>query len=354
MILGLLIGVVLNLFFPGPGNGIEIYPEWTGNIGNIRDIEKAPNLPESRLKNFIVKHDKYLYLLGGDGRVLNEVQTSDSITALSGNGKYYIKYPKLSKEIEFHNIAGERFWRMKSKEYPYLSYNARMIFLMNSDHSSVRIVDHNGNEIGAKEIIGRLCTVLSFSEITDFGGLGFLDGSFYILNESGKTIYEGITPAGNAVKGISISSNGVYASVHYGGVEKDHIRIINIQDSEYENVGLKNVHTAKTSIYVTNNGYVTVNDVDNILCFSDSGSMEYNIRIPKKRYGSSTIGYNNGIYSATYTKTDGESKLILYKDNGSILLSKTFPDETFLNASLKSDLIFLRGSDNLYCYRIRQ
>jgi len=49
---------------------------------------------------------------------------------------------------------------------------------------------------------------------------------------------------------------------------------------------------------------------------------------------------------------NGTSKLIMYNDEGVILFSREFPSESFLDATLRDGLLFLRGSDNIYCYSI--
>lgn len=349
---GVLIGAILNIFFLQPLGGIKIYPEWHAKIDDIERIKQSRNVSAKNPARFFIKKNDSAYIIKGDGSLLLKTEIADYLTAFSGNGRYYIKFKKVDTDIEFYNINGDRFWKKKARDYPYLSYNGKLIFLMNGDHSRIRILDYNGNEIGENQIVGRMCTVLSFSEQSDYGGLGFLDGSYYAVDKNGKIILSGTTPSGTMVKGMAISSNGAFAVIHYGDTEKDFIKIIHIQESEYKNIRLSNVHPVKTSIYINNNGYVTIIDIDNIFHISNNGKIEYNIKIPAKRYGFSAISYNKGLYSVSYSKTDGGSKLILFKENGTILLSKEFRAESFLQSVIKKNVIFLRGSDNLYCYSI--
>lgn len=237
-------------------------------------------------------------------------------------------------------------------EKPFLSYNGRLVFLLNGDHSAIRIFDTNGNVIG-EEISGRLCTSVEFSERDDFGSCGFIDGSYYFINQSGAVINKGNTPAGNAVKGIRVSSNGRYGFVHYGNTEKDYVRIVDIADNKYYDDALDNVHAVKTAMYVSDDGYAAFFDNDKVLIYDDDCDVEQKVSVPKKRTGFSSLTMHNGIYVLGYTKSTGESQLVIFFKNGRIFYAREYPDESFLQSVIRDNLIFLRGSDSLFAYTLR-
>ncbi|MFC1671215.1 hypothetical protein ACFL20_12560 [Spirochaetota bacterium] len=353
--IGILIGATLNLFFFEPCAGIEIYPQFYSKISDIENIKKSPASGIDKSVKFKVKKDNRVYIIRGDGTISVNKDVKTRLTAFSGDGSHFIKYLKTGNEIEYYNISGDRYWKMKSKEYPYLSYNGRLILLLNADHSMVRIIDNNGVEIGEKIVSGRMCSSISFSRGSDFGGFGFLDGSFYFVNVKGNILYKGKVKELNMVKGLSISRSGGYAAVHYGNTETDYIRVINTADRDYEDIKLFDVHRAKTSLKINNDGYAAIIDKNRVIVIDDSGDVEYVIKIFPKRYGTSSIGFNeignnDGIYSVSYTKSKGDARLIVFKKSGLIILSKDFTNETYLKTSVAGNLIFLRGSDSLYCY----
>ena len=351
--LGIIVGAAASLFLFTPTAGIEIYPEWHAGIHAVNNLDPSgKQYPEHT--RFFVRAEQNYYLLQGNGRTAVSGNIADGLAAFSGNGAYYVKYQKVGSDIEFYNSRGDRFWKLESLEYPYLSYKGNLIFLLNGDHSSVRFIDNNGNEIGSKTVSGRTCTALSFSDHGDYGGIGFVDGSYHIINASGRVINQGSAPEGAMVKGIAESGNGRYAALHYGNSQKDNVRIIEISSGDHNDVALNHIHAVKTTLHITDDGYCTIFDVDKILYITDSGKIKYGITIPKKRPGHSAISFRKGIYAASYTTQNGSSMLYIFKENGVVLFSKEFPAESFLDAVIKSDLVFLRGSNNLFCYSINR
>ncbi len=349
--LGIIIGAAASIFFFTPRPCIEVYPEWHAEIKAVSRAEKSPHAFPDEM-NFFLKFDQEYHILKANGGIFYSGKTGDGLTAFSGNGLNYIKYQKAGTDIEFYNFRGERFWKMESLEYPYLSRNGRLIFLLNGDHTSVRFVDYNGNEIGSKRVSGRTCTALSFSAHGDCGGIGFLDGSYYFVSAKGMVIGRGMTPKGTLVKGIAVGGNGRYGSVHFGNNKKDFVRIINISSEDYEDVPLDHIHHVKTSLCVTDAGFCSIIDVDKIMSITPSGSVKFAVTIPQKRPGLSALTYRNGIYAASYTMQNASSRLILFKEDGTVLFSKEFPAESFMDSTINRNVVFLRGSNNLFCYSI--
>jgi len=149
-------------------------------------------------------------------------------------------------------------------EYPYLSCNGKIIILMNGDQSGIRTVDYNGN-LGPIRISGRTCTAVVFSDRGDYGGVGFLDGSYYIIDPRGALTFYGMTPKGTMVKGLAVSGNGSYCAVHYGDTRKDHLRVIEIGSGDHDEVELAHAHPVKTAMHIGGDGYCTIIDIDRVL-----------------------------------------------------------------------------------------
>lgn len=350
LLLGLFIGIILGILpLWKPAAGFEIYPEWHGEIDAIDRIDLSRNTHTSKSTIPPIKAKNRIFLLSGNGYKKHEVNTDDQLTAVSGNGQYYVQYEKVGKEIEFFGIQGDRFWKTRSMEYPYISYNGKIILLMNGDHSRIRILDFNGNEIGIKAIHGRFCTVIAFPRYTDSACIGFLDGSHYAIDNRGTVIYSSVIANNPPIKGMAISSTGNYLAVHHGGNGHDSIRVIAINDKVSYTVHLKNNHVTKTAIHVTSDGTLTTIDNNRILIFDRDGDIRNSLAIPAKRPGHSKIEYTNGLYVASYTKKTGEALFFIFRDDG-VLYSMEFPEEPFLDCSINGSLIFLRGSRNLYCY----
>jgi len=345
-------GSILNLFLFSPVSGIEINPEYFAKISAVNEYASSPASNADSGSEFFLKVKNRGFILHGNGRISHFTEVSDSLVSFSENGKFYVKYQKVGKEIQYYNISGESYWKLKSREYPYLSYNGRMIFLMNGDQSSIRIADYNGNLIGNQIITGRLCTVISFSERSDFGCIGFLGGSYYFLNQKGMVISSGSLSSGMAVKGLSISNNGQYASVHYGNTDFDFIRIVNIKEKKFSDVKLGSVHPVRTSVYTADTGDTTVIDFDRIVQFTDDGDTGFIIKTGPLRNGYTSISHNRGIYSAGFTLENGDAGMLLFRKDGVLLMSKNYPAESFMKVELSKNVLFLRGSDYIFTYSI--
>ena len=320
-------------------------------IGSIPRIQKSPSRKPAGALFFVKTGDRDYFRIRGNGEVALSGTVTDGLSAFSGDGRFYVKYQKAGSYLELFNAKGDRFWKIESLEYPYLSRSGKLILLMNGDQSGFRAVDENGNQLPLR-VSGRIATAVSFSQSGDCAGIGFFDGSYYFINAKGAVTGRGKTPTGTMVKSLSVSGNGLFAAVHYGNNKKDFIRVIEIDEDDYDDEELMHVHQVKTSVYAGDDGFFTIIDVDRILYLTGSGRIRYTIAIPPKRDGHSAITCHDGVYAVSYTMQNGTSKLILYRENGVILFSREFPSESFLDASLRDDLLFLRGSDNIYCYSI--
>ena len=345
--------MVLSLFFFRPDSALEIYPSF--NVCLTSSL--TPGSPEDKKNisdSFFVKMNDRAHFFDKNGSLLRTISYGNSLASSSGNGRFYISYSKTGKEIELFNADSERFWKMSSREYPYLSYNGELVLLLNGDQSRVRFSDINGTFVGAKEVSGRLCTVVSFSDRNDFGAVGFLDGTFYFVNKHGDIIYSGRTRQSSkeftVVKNLALSDNGLFAAIHYGNTEKDYILIVSIADNIISDVLLDKVFPVKTSLHVTADGEVAFLSLNTFELYSSDGDNIDVINIPETRYGTSSIDHLGGFYTVSYRKKTGESLFFFYSKDDGVIFTREFPMETYLVNEISPGTILLRGSDNLYSY----
>ena len=248
----------------------------------------------------------------------------------------------------------KRFWKQKSREYPYLSYSGRLIFLLNGDQSAVRIINHNGNEIGVETIAGRVCSVISFAVRGDYGGVGFVDGSYQAVGPSGSLIANSVVSGGGIVKSMAISDNGRFIAVHGGDTKSDHVEIFHTENGRVHKYPLAYPHISKTALYISDDGQLVALDKNRLLFLNKKAGLDFSITIDEKRDGHASIKENNFAYAVGYTTRQGMSKFLLITKKGKTIYKRDFPGESFLDIAVDDALIFLRGSDNLYCYSLHE
>ena len=249
-------------------------------------------------------------------------------------------------------MGGDRFWKIESREYPYISYNGKMVLLLTSDHSALRFVDFNGNPIGVGKLSGRFATVISFAEHSDNAAVGFLDGAYYLFNGRGEILYQGMTPGGSPVKSAAVSPGGAFGAVHFGGEKQDAVIIIDVLRKKTALLPLGRVHLAKTALHAADDGTVAVLDYNRILIAGRRGKVTRTIPVPPAKTGMSSLTRADGLVLAAYTRREGDAQMAIFTSDGLPLYAQTFPLESYLKLSLRGPVILLRGSHNLYCYSL--
>lgn len=347
---GLLAGAILSLLIFQGVSASELH---TGFYFNLSDFDNMQAMNSGNSADFYVvpRHEK-TYLLSGEGHLAKTIEIKDSLSEFSGSGRYYIQYGKVGTSIELLGYNGERYWKLTSREKPLLSRNGKLILLLIGDHSRIRMFDTNGNPAGVKEISGRLCTSIEFSEDNDFACFGFADGTYYFLDEKGFVINKGTLPPGNIVKGIRISSNGQYGAVHYGTDQKDGLRAVNIVDNDSDDEELSSLHVMKTALHVDNNGRIAVLDNDAFIVLDDDADIIFKIKLPAKRPGQAAITKLGEYFFLAYTKSTGESQLYVFTGDGRLFYSREFAGESYLAAAVRDGSVIVRGSDSLFSYKI--
>ncbi len=348
IIIGIISGIILNLMpVFTPKGSIEIYPEWHCSLDSINNVQVSSN-HASKMK-LPVTTGSDIYLLSANGKLLNQKSIENRLASVSRSGEYCAQYDKAGTQAEFLSTRGEKFWRIISMEYPLLSSYGKIILLLNGDHSRIRIMDINGNPAGVKQIQGRLCITISFSKENDYSCIGFLDGSYYLLSDKGEILNNGHTPADSPVKGLAVSNNGNFSVVHYGNNKGDFLRLININGGKSYTIPLKNIHFTKTAISVTDKGNIAVIDYDRII-ITRNNKIKTVLKIPPKTPGQSSIDFTGNLLSAGYTGTDGKTNFLIYLSDGTLLFHKVFNTESYIESRICENIIFLRGTANLFCY----
>ncbi len=345
---GLIVGALAGIFFFQGSSASEIVPAFYHPIGSL---ESSVN-PDSRNTSghFVVSVPGGFFLVDHEGRVSRKVNYNNSLAEVSGDAGFYVQYSRTGTAIELFGLNGERYWQKESREKPFISSSGKLIFLLNGDHSGIRIFDTNGNVTGAGLIAGRLCTAIEFSDVNDFGACGFIDGSYYFIKQNGSIINGGTTPTGTSVKGIRVSNNGKYGFVHYGSPARDGVRIVNIEENDFDDSAIDNVHTVRTALNISDDGYGAFLDNESVILYDDDCDVRSRIKIPRKRPGYASISGGSGVYALGYTKATGESQFVFFRRDGKILFAREFPGESFLSSTVRGGLLLLRGSDNLFAY----
>ncbi|HPM35764.1 MAG TPA: hypothetical protein PLE16_14320, partial [Spirochaetota bacterium] len=144
IILGFLAGALLSVIpiirFDEPE---VILPEWEGSFNPSLNIQASPYIKDGN-GSFSVKTLSEVYSLKTSGISSSAPVPEGYIASASGNGQYFALYQKIGESVEFYDITSARFWQKKSEQYPFVSYNGKIVLLLVADHSEVKILDKNG------------------------------------------------------------------------------------------------------------------------------------------------------------------------------------------------------------------
>ncbi len=352
LLLGIIAGAVLGLTPVWQAEpAIELYPEWHGPIAAPESIERSPNTALSaRAVPPVISADT-LSLLAADGRLISRRAFGETLFAPSGSGGYYAAYQKLGTSVEFFAADGSPFWKTDSREYPHLSHNGKLVLLVNSDQSRARALDFHGNQAG-EPVSGRFLTVIAFSKGTDIAALGFLDGSYHVIDSTGRRLLKARTGGGTLVKSIAVSPSGTYVALHYGNERGDYIALIDTADGSARASALSRVQVARTALTVQDDGTAAVLDYNRILIVNRKARPSAVIKIPAARTGMASLDRDGGVYVAGYTRSEGGAQALAFLPDGTIIFARNFPMESYLQASIETSVMLLRGSHTLYCYSL--
>ncbi len=346
LIAGLIAGFVINLFVFKPAGGAAVYPLYYKSINSL-EISKAAGDETFGLsdRGFIYRVDFY-------GKVKSKFETGKRLSSLTADGRFAVLFEKTGSELELVSTSGDRFWKMKSLEYPYISSGGKLIFLMNGDHSAVRITDINGKIIGRETIYGRICTVLSFSERNDFGVIGFFDGSYYVVNEKGDILKQGACPPGNTVKSAAISCTGKYAAVHCGDENSDRIMIVDIDKDSIETFELNESHYTAAPLQIDDSGRTIFLGHRAVTVLDSEAELLLKLPVAERRPGQASVLSAKGCLAAGFTEINGGSRCVIFTEDGDVIFSREYPGEAFLKLISSPGKITVRGAGSVFCYAV--
>jgi hypothetical protein len=354
VLLGLFLGSFLTLIPVWmPSGAAALTGEWHGTLKSAADIQRSDDRAAKSAVFASLVADDSLLTLSGNGALVNKIAVPGKLLSGSGSGKFYAVFERTGSHVELFSARGDRFWKIPSAETPYLSYNGELILFINADMSQVRLFDHNGNPVGAQGVAGRFMTAFSFARGSDHAAVGFLDGSWSVISKAGEITAHGAAPGGALVKSVALSDDGAYAAVHFGDDKGDHVFIVNTAKQSEKRADLSRAHIARIAMHVRPDGRLAVLDGGRIVLYSKRGNVNRILQVPREKAGIASISFDGGVYAAAYPREDGDSQLVVFTEEGEELFSRTCAGESFLTTMMDGRLILARGSQGLYCYRVR-
>ncbi len=347
---GALFGACLSFFLFRSSPAIEIYAQYylpKKELGSLPVINSG-----KKISGEICKFKNRVYQISLTGDVEESFELPDSLCEFSGDGRFYISYDRVGTEIELHSLSGERFWKIKSRERPFLSHNSKLILLLNGDQSRIRIMDQNGKATGDREISGRICTSIVFSGQGDEAALGFADGSFHFINSGGKITFSARTKVGTAVKSLAVSDNGKFGAIHYGDPDHDFLKIVNIAEGKSSDVPVKTVQHTRSAISINNSGLCSFFDSKTLSFHEPDGDIVFSRDMPEKRIGLATLDTERELTVLSYGLKRGGAQFYVFQNDGTLIFAKRFRRKTFLSSKLDGKFINSEGSGSLFSYSL--
>ena len=371
--LGFIAGTALALspvlmFAPAPA----LYAQWKSDP--VDPVMTSPDPAANGKENIVIGFEDRIVSFTQNGRVLSTVVPSDTpmsgvetagegysagakkndstlYYALSGNGAFYATYRKTGMGIEYFNLAGDRFWKIRTQQYPYLSTNGKLVLLLVADLSRIDILNNNGLTTGAGSLTGRMCTVISFARKCDAAAAGFLDGHFCVVNDRGDLIYSGSVPSGSIVKSIALSDTALRCAVHYGDGKKDGIMTVNLEKKKSWAFTLPEIHATKTAVHITDDGTAAIINSTRLLFFTMKGKVIADIPIEKQKPGHAAIAQSGNICLASWRLEAGGSAFLASDAEGNVMMRKVFPAETALDCGFTGNTAWARGLSTVCAWR---
>ena len=154
------------------------------------------------------------------------------------------------------------------------------------------------------------------------------------------------------VKNIAISSNGQYGAVHSGDTQEDVVTLINLEKKYAKNIKLQNVYKTQLPLNVNDNGEITLIELDHVARYKQNTKLKFKIKIDERRDGHHSITFGKGFTSVTFVSKSGEAENMAFTDDGDVLVYRVYNSEAFLISHPSQYSILLRGSENLFGYRL--
>ncbi len=347
ILLGILVGAALS-FIPICNNIQQsvVRPEWTLNVDNIQNINNSKNPDLNNNVLIPVKEDKRLTVLKADGSVAGVVNYfNEDLYSVSHSGLYIASYNKTGMEINYSDYKGNKFWKMETMQYPYVSSNGNYLLFSVSDLSRISIVDKNSTLLS--EISGRFSTDVFTSQTGDSSAVGFLDSSFHVINSKGVVVYSSNTDKGTIVKSIAVSPSAAFVLVHFGTTTMDYFSVTDINNDKKYIYQLDKSYKHKIGLNVDDSGSAMLVTEKNLVLYEFRDKPEV-MPIKKNIGGYSSVKFNQNWWIVSYPAEDGGNVIVLQDKN--IFLSKVFPDCKFVETFIDDQVFVMRAMSDLYCW----
>jgi hypothetical protein len=353
-----ILGTVLGMMFSclplfSRSASVSFYPEWAADCSSTEPIGVSPDPLLSGDQIISEPLGETVRIYGSNGTSFPPMTLGkDEIASVSGDGKFLAIYKKLGSEIEYRSISGERFWKITSMEYPYVSSHGKIVLTLVADISDVKVFDFNGTSIGKGKISGKMCTSIAFAGESDWSGAGFLDGGVYIVSDKGDILYKDKVPSGNSVKSLALSASGKVFAAHYGTTDRDGL-MISMYDGKWKSrtFSLPRALHTKTALHVDEKGNAAILDGDKLFLCEKDGDLIASMNLDPSRPGHSSIVSDGRFYALSYRLKDGGSALVLFGMNGEPIMKKIFSSEPFLDCRIRGNILSARGLSTLYVWR---
>ena len=78
-------------------------------------------------------------------------------------------------------------------------------------------------------------------------------------------------------------------------------------------------------MHISDEGYAAIFDNDKVIIYDDDCDVQHKVIVPKKRAGFSSLTMHKGVYALGYTKSTGESQLVVFLKSGLVKIHITGP-----------------------------
>lgn len=344
---GILLGLIaasLPLFSYTPAD--SLMPQWYGLRDSVDSIEPSPHVAGKEGKFGILDLNK-LTVFNADGSILQDIAAPENMRLMpSGNYEFYALYGKADTKVSLHTLQGERFWAKEAPQYPLLSENAQLVLFLISDLSGIYIRDKNGLPAGAEFIGGKMAVHIDFADEKDSAIAGFISGSYHIIDESGSIVHEMTVPKPNVVKTVSLSPRTLYAAVHYGTVDSDMLRIVDLKDNSFEDVQCEAVHKTRTGLAITDEGEAHIIDGLYYLSYNKDGKRRAEWEIIPQVHGHAKVSLSASATVLSYRSSESTSAAYIFDSQNRLLFKREYQDKA-LDNEISGSVILLKGTTHL-------
>ncbi len=278
-------------------------------------------------------------------------------TFVSQANNYYVTYKKAGEKINFFNKKGNLLWSYNTRNYPFLSPSGNRIILLNSDGSSISVIDKNINMLLTNVFISTLITDLKFCDFDDSFVIGTIEGNVISYNHQNQLNFKYKAPKSNKplIKSIILSERSRYIGV-CSGINPEYVFVLR-KDGKL----LWKTKTKENNRKIIN---LLINKKEKKLIRKEGDYLIIHHLLSGKVIEKIFIN-TEGLGVHDYTLYTLENNKILVLINGSnlrkafvittkgqILFEKIFYDSYFVRGEIKNNFITIYTSENIFLYSL--